>query len=86
MNKKISNKEKRIYMDYAAATPVSSDVLKAMQSYFTILFGNAGAVYKEGFVVSTAIDGARKSVAALLSARSEEIIFTSGQKSHSERM
>ena len=78
MNKKISNKEKRIYMDYAAATPVSSDVLKAMQSYFTILFGNAGAIYKEGFVVSTAIDGARKSVAALLSARSEEIIFTSG--------
>ena len=78
MNKKISNKEKRIYMDYAAATPVSSDVLKVMQSYFTILFGNAGAIYKEGFVVSTAIDGARKSVAALLSARSEEIIFTSG--------
>jgi len=70
--------KKRIYMDYAAATPIDNDVLKAMQPYFTVLFGNAGAIYKEGVIIKTAIDGARKSIADVLNARSEEIVFTSG--------
>ena len=79
MNMSIFNKKKnRIYMDYAASTPVDRDVLKVMQSYFADDFGNASSIYQEGVAAKNALDTARKSVADILNARSEEIIFTSG--------
>ncbi|NQT04925.1 MAG: cysteine desulfurase NifS [Dehalococcoidia bacterium] len=69
---------KRIYLDYAATTPTHPDVVKAMLPYFTSSFGNPFSIYACGQDAKEAIEGARASVAALIGARDEEIIFTSG--------
>ena len=68
----------KIYLDYAATTPVHPDVLKAMLPYFTEKFGNPSTLYDYGQEAKTAVEEARASVAALVSAKPEEIVFTSG--------
>lgn len=70
--------EKRIYLDYVSSTPVDADVLKVMMPYFADDFGNANSIHQEGVKAKQALDDARKSVADILNARSEEIVFTSG--------
>ncbi len=69
---------KRIYLDYAATTPTHPDVVKAMLPYFTSSFGNPSSIYACGQDAKEAIEEARASVAALIGARDEEIVFTSG--------
>ncbi len=69
---------RRIYLDYAAATPMDARVLAAMTPFFAELFGNPSSVYAEGRVARKAMNDARKSVAVALNARSDEIIFTNG--------
>ena len=69
---------KRIYLDYAATTPTHPDVVKTMLPYFTNSFGNPSSIYACGQDAKEAIEGARASVAALIGAQDEEIIFTSG--------
>ncbi len=69
---------KRIYLDYAATTPTHPDVVKAMLPYFTSSFGNPSSIYACGQDAKEAIERARASVAALIGARDEEIVFTSG--------
>ena len=39
---------KRIYLDYAATTPVHPDVVKAMLPYFNEVFGNPSSIYSYG--------------------------------------
>ncbi len=68
----------KIYLDYAATTPVHPDVLKAMLPYFVEKFGNPSTLYDYGQEAKTAVEEARASVAALISAKPEEITFTSG--------
>jgi len=67
-----------IYLDYAAATPLSEQALKAMQPYFSAAFYNPSAGYIAAFEVRAAVDGARSKVAHWLGSRSSEIIFTAG--------
>jgi cysteine desulfurase len=67
-----------IYLDYAATTPVHPDVLKAMLPYFTEKFGNPSTIYSYGQEARGAIEAARESVAGLIGAKPEEIVFTSG--------
>jgi len=69
---------KRIYLDYAATTPIHPDVLKAMLPYFTDAFGNPSGIYSYGQEAKGAIEEARTKVADLIGARDEEIVFTSG--------
>jgi cysteine desulfurase len=68
----------RIYLDYAATTPVHPDVLAAMLPYFTDTFGNPSAIHSYGQEARGAIEEARVKVADLIGARGEEIVFTSG--------
>jgi len=68
----------RIHLDYNATTPVAPPVLHAMLPYFSVVFGNAGSIHSEGQRARGAVDAARESVAALLGAKSSEIVFTSG--------
>src|SRR5580704_8799703 len=68
----------RIYLDYNATTPVDPTVLDAMLPYFAETFGNASSIHSPGQRARGAVDGARASVAALLGAKSSEIVFTSG--------
>jgi len=69
---------KRIYLDYAATTPTHPDVVKAMLPYFTEAFGNPSSIHSYGQEAKGAIEEARVKIASLLSARGEEIAFTSG--------
>ncbi len=68
----------RVYLDYNATTPVEAEVLGAMQPYFSGDFGNASSIHTFGQKARAAVETAREQVAALLGARPQEIIFTSG--------
>lgn len=68
----------RIYLDYAATTPMDSRVLAAMLPYFAETFGNPASVHRYGQRAEAAVDAARETVAGLLNCDPAEIIFTSG--------
>lgn len=68
----------KIYLDYAATTPVHPEVLKAMQPYFTEQFGNASTLSWLGKAAKSAIENARKIFANAINAKTEEIVFLSG--------
>jgi len=68
----------RVYLDYNATTPVEPSVLDAMLPYFSAEFGNAASIHTVGQRARAAVETARDQVAALLGARSQEIVFTSG--------
>jgi len=69
---------KRIYLDYAATTPTHPEAVKAMLPYFGDAFGNPSSIYSYGQEAKGAIEEAREKVAALIGARDEEIVYTSG--------
>jgi len=69
---------KKVYMDYAATTPVDDEVIKEMIPYFKKYFGNASSIHSFGRDAFDAIEKARAQVAKLLNSDEEEIIFTSG--------
>ena len=67
---------KRIYLDYAATTPVDKEVLKEMLPYFNKKFGNASSVHSFGQEAIVALDQAREKIAKLFNCDFSEIIFT----------
>jgi cysteine desulfurase len=69
---------RRIYMDANATTPLLPEVLEAMRPFFIDTFGNASSVHQHGQHARAAVEHAREHVAALLSCRPSEIVFTSG--------
>lgn len=75
----------RIYLDYAATTPVRPEVLDAMLPYFSNEFGNASGVYSWSRTAHQAMDKARDTVARILGARPDEIVFT-GSGSESDNL
>jgi cysteine desulfurase len=68
---------KSIYMDHAATTAVDPRVVEAMLPYFTEKYGNASSVHAFGREAQQAMENARKTVADILGAGPEEVIFTS---------
>jgi cysteine desulfurase len=69
---------KRVYLDHNATTPVEPEVLDAMLPYLSAEFGNAASIHSFGQRARAAVETARESVAALIGARPQEIVFTSG--------
>ena len=69
---------RKIYLDYAATTPTDPEVVRAMLPYFSETFGNPSSAHEFGRDARTAIEAARENVAALLGAKTAEIVFTSG--------
>jgi len=67
---------KRIYLDYAATTPVDQKVAFAMEKYLSVNFGNANATHSFGQSAAAALDSGRAQVAQSLSANEDQIIFT----------
>lgn len=70
-------RKKKIYLDYAATTPVDDRVLAAMMPHFSQEFGNPSSVHTFGQQAEAALEEARESVANILNCSSSEIIFTS---------
>src|SRR5467141_1132673 len=68
----------RVYLDFNATTPVEPEVLDAMLPYFSGEFGNAASIHTPGQRARAAVETAREQVAALIGARAQEIVFTSG--------
>lgn len=69
---------KPLYFDYNATTPILPQVKQAMLPYFSEHFGNPGSDHVWGLAPREALSLARKQVATLIRAASEEIFFTSG--------
>lgn len=68
----------RVYMDYAATTPVDPRVRKAMEPFWTEKFGNPSSIHSFGQETLEAVETARKQVSCLIKADPSEIVFTSG--------
>ncbi|MCW9054672.1 MAG: cysteine desulfurase [Candidatus Pacebacteria bacterium] len=69
-------RKKRIYMDYAAATPLDRRVERAMRPYWSERFGNPGGLHQEGRIAKEAVVEARTAIAHTLHVRPEEVVFT----------
>jgi cysteine desulfurase len=67
---------KKIYMDYAATTPVDPRVLNAMRPYFLEDYGNSMSLHSWGVKAKEALEDSRKKVARLMNAEPKELIFT----------
>lgn len=67
-----------IYLDHAAATPVSDEVLRAMQPFYAQRFYNPSALYLASKQVRAEVESARQTVAGVLGARPSEVVFTAG--------
>lgn len=70
--------DKIIYMDHAATTPVSKEVLDEMLPYFCEYYGNPSSIYYLSNYSKIAIDKARERVAKAINADKNEIYFTAG--------
>ena len=66
-----------IYLDNNATTRVADEVLAAMEPYYRDWFGNAHSIHTLGRKAHDGVEGARRSVASLIGAEPEEVIFTS---------
>ena len=66
----------RIYLDYAASTPVDSRVLEAMNPYFSEKFGNPGSLHSFGQEAIAAVDKAREAIAKATHADFRQVVFT----------
>ncbi len=65
-----------IYVDNAATTKMSKEVLDSMMPYLTDFYGNASSVYTIGQQSRNAVDDAREAIASLIGAKPAEIFFT----------
>lgn len=68
--------KKKIYLDYAATTPLDPRVGKAMHPYFTESFGNTMSLHSFGQDAKLVLEESRETVAGLIGAKLEEIVFT----------
>ena len=80
MTNKVENNTKHpVYLDCNATTPAESEVLKVAQTFLLEEFGNAGSrTHSYGARAKQAIQRAREQVAAVVQAKKDEVVFTSG--------
>jgi cysteine desulfurase len=71
-------KKKRVFLDFASATPTRGEVLDAMMEYSRHHFANPSALYEEARKTKEIMQQARGSVAGFLNTAKERIVFTSG--------
>lgn len=70
--------DNNIYLDNAATTKLSSEVLDSMMPYLTTQYGNPSSIYSIGRENRKAIENARGQVAKALNCDTNDIFFTSG--------
>ncbi len=69
---------KRVYLDNAATTPISEEVVAAMIPVLREQYGNPSSIHAEGRSVRALLESARKTVARCIGASTADIFFTSG--------
>lgn len=67
-----------IYLDNAASTPVHEKVVEEMIPFFKEQYGNPSSIHRYGRLANLAIQNARKRIADIINADSNEILLTSG--------
>ncbi len=70
--------EKLIYLDNAATTKTSREVVEAMLPYYTEYYGNPSSVYGFAAANKEVIAKQREIIAGVLGAKDNEIYFTAG--------
>ena len=76
--KKNPKPSERVYLDWAAATPLLPEAKAAMEPYLIGNFGNPSAIHQEGQIARTAIEEARATIARTVQVKPEYVTFTSG--------
>ena len=66
-----------VYADNAATTPVSREVINAMQPIFETEWGNPSSLHSKGRAAKEILDDARARIGAVLGCSANEIYFTS---------
>lgn len=66
----------KIYMDYAATTPIDPAVLEEMESYLKQEYGNPSSIHSLGQEAKVAVDKARERLSSFLNCSPSEVIFT----------
>ncbi|MFW5853302.1 MAG: cysteine desulfurase family protein [Patescibacteria group bacterium] len=74
----MTNKNKRIYWDTAAATFCRPEILEIMLQYSSSAWANPSALHQEGRIAKELLEKARNKIAGLLEVKNKDIIFTSG--------
>lgn len=69
---------KKIYMDHAATTSTDVEVVKAMEPYFSLKYGNPNSIHSFGQEAREVVEEARGKTAHLIRANPSEIVFTAG--------
>jgi cysteine desulfurase len=72
------SEKKRVYLDWAAATPLLPEAKAAMDPYFSNDFANPSSIHQEGVVARRAVEDARREAARILGVKPEFLTFTSG--------
>lgn len=70
--------QRRIYLDYAATSPLDPRVVEAMLPYLTDVYGNPSSLHATGRRSRRAVEDAREQIASTLECQPTEILFTSG--------
>jgi len=73
----MNNHQNRIYLDYAATTPVDDRVMEVMSPFFKSLFGNTSSIHYYGQQAEAALENSRQVLAGGLNCQPREVIFTS---------
>ncbi len=73
----MDNAVRKVYVDNAATTAVSEEVLSAMLPFFKEIYGNPSSLYQLGQEAKAPLEAARATVAECLGAKPQEIYFTS---------
>ena len=68
----------RVFLDNAATTPMSEEVIQAMIPIMREQFGNPSSIHADGRKVRATIEEARKKIANYIGASIGEVFFTSG--------
>jgi cysteine desulfurase len=71
-------REKQIYLDFNATTPIAPEVVAAINQALIEPFGNPSSEHWAGLPARQAVEKARAQVAAFLHCGLDEVVFTSG--------
>jgi cysteine desulfurase len=71
------SEKKYVYLDYAATTPMDPRVIEEIYNHFKETYGNSSSLHSVGQKAGKLLEDSRNTIAKLLNADRQDIIFTS---------